>query len=229
MNSKLKRFFIEKKELLIFAFVLLLVFATVITVTSIALNGSTPVGGDIEPTTTSTVIPSSSASTPSSSKTATQTTEVKTINMPVHGDYIVVRTFFDASLTKEELSKAVINNGSYFQESYGISYSKEDNSVFDVYSIYAGRITDITTDELEGTVVTITHENNMVSVYSALSEICVSLNELVTEDTLIGKAGTTLLDSDAKVHVHLEILIDDEFINPTLVFGKKTSEVSSLK
>lgn len=45
MKDKIKRFFIDKKELLVFIAVVVVVFATVITIATLALN-DTPVVGD---------------------------------------------------------------------------------------------------------------------------------------------------------------------------------------
>ena len=42
---------------------------------------------------------------------------------------------------------------------------------------------------------------------------------------VIGKASTSLMDVETGVHVHLEVLVNDKYVNPTTVFGKELSEV----
>ena len=137
MKDKIKRFFIDKKELLIFIAVVIVVFATVITVATLALsdlpvnsdnpivnpdngsnNGDTNVGEEEEPT---------------------PNPVVKKFVMPLTGEYEVVRIFFDTNLSDEELVSAVISNGSYMVESKGVSFSKADNTSFDVQAVYATR------------------------------------------------------------------------------------------
>ena len=39
------------------------------------------------------------------------------------------------------------------------------------------------------------------------------------------KASTSLTDVEAGVHVHLEVKVNDAYVNPTTVFGKELSEV----
>lgn len=222
MKEKLKRFFIEKRELLLFMGVLLVVFTTVICVANYALSGEEkpvdpPVDGPVDdPTDDPTIDP-------------TPENPVYKISVPVSGEYVVVRTFFDVESPVEELTKAVINTGSLMIESRGISYAKSDNSKFDVYTILPGKVIAITTDELEGTVITIEHENDIVSVYSSLESASVTLGQDVAENAKIGVAGTSILDNEAGIHVHLEITANEEYFNPSKVFGKQASEVSSTK
>ena len=170
MKDKIKRFFIDKKELLVFIAVVVVVFATVITIATLALN-DTPVVGD-DPV----VNPGDDDDDP------TQKPEDPDDNnpvdlpkakfaVPVKGEYEMVRIFFDLSLSDEELVSAIISTGSYMIESKGVSYAKSDNSVFDVCSIYDGKVTSVEEDELDGVCVTIRHADGVESIYSSLSDV----------------------------------------------------------
>ena len=223
MKDKIKRFFIDKKELLVFIAVVVVVFATVITIASLAL-ADTPVQGD-DPIVNK---PNDDDDKPTlnpgeDEKPGTQ--EKINFMVPVKGEYEIVRTFFDASLSDEELVSAIIFTGSYMIESKGISYAKSDNSVFDVCSIYDGTVTSVEEDELNGYCVTIKHSNDVVSKYSSLSNVSLKLNDTVKVGQVIGKAATSLNDVEAGVHVHLEIQVKNEYVNPTSVFGKEMTEV----
>lgn len=246
MKEKIKRFLIEKKELLIFIGVLAVVFTTIISIANIAMksvndtvksSNEEPVVVPSESENPVIIEPSASSVTPvvepseSGNPVVTPSEPVTpvTISLPVDGDYIVVRTFFDTELSEEELVSAVINTGTYLLESRGISYARSDNTSFDVFSIYPGTIESITTDALMGSVVTISHEDNMKSVYSSLSSVAVSVGDEVDGGTKIGLAGSSILDNESGVHVHLEIIVDEVYINPTAAFGKEVDEVSSSK
>ncbi|MDE7106045.1 MAG: M23 family metallopeptidase [Anaeroplasmataceae bacterium] len=231
MKDKIKRFFIDKKELLVFIAVVVVVFATVITIASLALN-DTPVsndnpvvnpGEDDKPT----VNPGNDNKDPNDNPVVQQP-KVK-FAVPVQGECEVVRIFFDLALSDEELEAAIITAGGYFIESKGISYAKSDNSVFDVCSIYDGKVTSVEEDELDGVCVTIEHSNSVVSKYSSLSNVNVKVNDTVKVGQVIGKASTSLADVEAGVHVHLEVTVNNEYVNPTTVFGKELSEVQTGK
>ena len=224
MKDKIKRFFIDKKELLVFIAVVVVVFATVITIATLALN-DTPVVGD-DPV----VNPGDDDDDP------TQKPEDPDDNnpvdlpkakfaVPVKGEYEMVRIFFDLSLSDEELVSAIISTGSYMIESKGVSYAKSDNSVFDVCSIYDGKVTSVEEDELDGVCVTIRHADGVESIYSSLSDVSVKVNDTIKLGQTIGKASTSLTDVEAGVHVHLEVKVNDAYENPTTVFGKELSEV----
>lgn len=225
MKDKIKRFFIDKKELLVFIAVVVVVFATVITIASLALR-DTPV---TKPTPDVPDDPSGPVLNPDdSNKPDVPVVKVKFM-VPVTGEYEVVRTFFDLSLTDEELESAIIMNGSYMIQSKGIGYAKSDNAVFDVCSIYTGTVTAVEEDELNGVCVTIKHSDEIVSMYSSLSDVSVKVNDTVTAGQVIGKASTSLTDVEAGVHVHLEVKVKNEYVNPTTLFGKEIEEVSSSK
>ena len=224
MKDKIKRFFIDKKELLVFIAVVVVVFATVITIATLALN-DTPVVGD-DPV----VNPGDDDDDP------TQKPEDPDDNnpvdlpkakfaVPVKGEYEMVRILFDLSLSDEELVSAIISTGSYMIESKGVSYAKSDNSVFDVCSIYDGKVTSVEEDELDGVCVTIRHADGVESIYSSLSDVSVKVNDTIKLGQTIGKASTSLTDVEAGVHVHLEVKVNDAYVNPTTVFGKELSEV----
>ena len=224
MKDKIKRFFIDKKELLVFIAVVVVVFATVITIATLALN-DTPVVGD-DPV----VNPGDDDDDP------TQKPEDPDDNnpvdlpkakfaVPVKGEYEMVRIFFDLSLSDEELVSAIISTGSYMIESKGVSYAKSDNSVFDVCSIYDGKVTSVEEDELDGVCVTIRHADGVESIYSSLSDVSVKVNDTIKLGQTIGKASTSLTDVEAGVHVHLEVKVNDAYVNPNTVIGKELSEV----
>ena len=222
MKDKIKRFLIDKKELLMFIAVVLVVFATVITIATLALK-ETPVEqstiGDEQ--TPPVIDPTDEPNEP--------VVTIKTFALPINGEHEVVRTFFDANLPDEQLASAIISNGSYMIESKGMSYSKPDNSVFDVTAIYEGVVTEVIDDELYGVSVTIKHSDEVVSIYSSLSDVTVHVNDTISQGEVIGKASTSVEDIDAGVHVHLEILVNGNYVNPSMVYGKELTDIVNEK
>ena len=222
MKDKIKRFLIDKKELLMFIAVVLVVFATVITIATLALK-ETPVEqptiGDEQ--TPPVIDPTDEPNEP--------VVTIKTFALPINGEHEVVRTFFDANLPDEQLASAIISNGSYMIESKGMSYSKPDNSVFDVTAIYEGVLTEVVDDELYGVSVTIKHSDEVVSIYSSLSDVTVHVNDTISQGEVIGKASTSVEDIDAGVHVHLEILVNGNYVNPSMVYGKELTDIVNEK
>lgn len=221
MKEKIKRFLIEKKELLMFISVVLVVFATVITIATLALKEQPVVQEPTIDNETPVIEPTDEPNEP--------VVIIKTFALPINGEHEVVRTFFDATLPDEQLVNAIISNGSYMIESKGMSYSKPDNSVFDVTAIYDGTITEVVDDELYGVTVTIKHSNEVYSIYSSLSDVSLKVNDSISKGEVIGKASTSVEDIDAGVHVHLEILVNGNYVNPNNVYGKEINDIVNEK
>lgn len=223
MKGKIKRFFLEKRELIVFLGVLAVIFTTVITVISIAYKDANSVSGGIESEATSNPIPSSSKDTESKRELPT------TIGLPIVGDYKIVREFFDSSKSSEELVSAIIYTGSYYVESKGISFAREDNSSFEVNVIYPGTVKEINYDEANGYSITIDHNNGLVSIYKSLSSCNVSQNDYVSSSDTIGVSGSRIYDSEAGVHVHVEVKLNNSFLNLKDLIGKEIEEVVDVK
>lgn len=221
MKEKIKRFLIDKKELLMFIAVVLVVFGTVITIATLALREK-PVAQEPTPNEETPVI------VPTPEETA-PVVVVKTFALPVIGEFNVVRTFFDETYTNDQLVNAIISNDGYMVESKGMSYAKPDNSVFDVTAIYEGTVSNVLDDELYGVTVTIKHSDEVYSVYSSLSDVSLKINDTVSKGEVIGKASTSVLDEEAKVHVHLEILVNGNYVNPLNVYGKEINDLTNEK
>lgn len=228
MKEKIKRFFIEKKELLIFIGVVVFVFASVIGIASLALNSNENVD-DTPPVTETPDNNDDDQSTDVETPDDTTPVVVDKFILPVTGDYVMVRTFFDDSLSLEELESAVIVNGSDMITSTGISYAKEDNNTFDVLAIYDGKVVSVTEDELCGATIEIEHDNKIVSVYSSLQDVKVKAGDVVEQGMVIAKASTSINDTKAGVHVHLQVKSDNKYLNPTSIYGKEIAEVADLK
>lgn len=222
--NKIKNFLREKKDLLVFMGVLVLTFIGVIAIASFATKDNTDeAGGNIDG---GTKVPTNPIPTP------TPTPEVPptiTFSLPITGEYVITREFFDLDNT-ETMAMAVKTNGTVFVESRGISYSKEDNTVFNVYSVYPGAVKEVIDgkDSLEGFTVVIEHENGVISKYSSLSSVSVKTGDVVTVSQKIGVAGTTVYDLEAGIHVHLELTHQGKYLNPKDAIGKQTSELASV-
>lgn len=224
MKDKIKRFFIDKKELLVFIAVVVVVFATVITIASLALS-DTPVSKGDDPV----VNPGDDdpkPNNPDDDNPTVKPEEKAKFIVPVSGEYEIVRTYFDAALSDEELVSAIIFTGSYMIESKGLSYAKPNSDdPFNVCAIYEGTVTAVEEDELNGTMVTVKHADGIESMYSSLSDVTLKVNDKVTQGQTLGKSCASLLDVEAGVHVHLEVKVNGSYVNPSTIFGKEITEI----
>lgn len=89
----------------------------------------------------------------------------------------------------------------------------------EIYSMLDGTVTIAEKDDSYGNYIVITHSDNIKTLYAHCSELCVKQGDKVTVGQKIALVGSTG-DSDGN-HLHLEIIVDDENINPQDIFGKE--------
>lgn len=222
MKEKVKQFFVEKKELLIFIGVLAFVFTAVMIISSIALKeNDSPVdvnkpnptltddGGVVEPT-----LPE----------------EIKiTFGYPASENVDIIRVYYDVTKTADALKTAVIINENKAFESTGLTYHKSNDEAFDVYAVYDGKVTGISKSDSYGTIVEITHDDNVVTYYSSLASTSLKLNDEIKKGSTIGIAGKNVFDDEASVHMTFEVKVNGEYIDPDDIFGLTLAEVSKLE
>lgn len=84
----------------------------------------------------------------------------------------------------------------------------------DVLATFDGKVSSITNDYFEGTIIEISHENGLKSVYSGLnSETKVEVGDSVSGGQSLGTVGNNQ-DSETSSHIHFELIKDGEQIDP---------------
>lgn len=135
----------------------------------------------------------------------------------------ILKYFYDYKAGEEQQENSLIYNDSTYLQSSGVSYGKED--CFDVVSILDGTVIDIKEDSLLGKIIEVRHSNDMISVYQSLGEVNVSLNDIVKQGQVIGKSGTSNIDPTLGNHLHFELMVKGEVVNPEDYYFKKLSDL----
>lgn len=209
MKEKVKQFFVEKKELLIFIGVLAFVFTAVMIISSIALKeDDSPIDVD-QPTSPE---------------------EIKiTFGYPAGEGIDIIRVYYDMTKSNDVLKTAVIISENKAYESTGLTYHKSNDEAFDVYAVYDGKVTGISKSDSYGTIVEITHDNNVITYYSSLASTSLKLNDEVKKGSTIGVAGKNVFDDEASIHMTFEVKVNGEYVDPENTFGLTLEEVSKLE
>lgn len=150
----------------------------------------------------------------------------KVLEKPFSNNKITIgRYYYDYKDASEEQQNSIIYyEGSYIQNS-GIDYLLKEK--FDVLSVYDGNVIKVEDDELLGKTVEIKHDNNIISVYQGLSEVSVKKGDTISQGTKIGVSGTSKINSGLGNHLHFEIYVNGEVVNPEDCFGKKLNELQA--
>ncbi len=95
------------------------------------------------------------------------------------------------------------------------------NETFDVIAVLNGTVINVKEDELLGKIVEIQHDNNFVSSYQSLSDVSVKKNDTVKQGQVIGKSGTNSIDKELGNHLHFELYLNSQVVNPEDYFDKE--------
>ena len=104
----------------------------------------------------------------------------------------------------------------YYEQTYlqnsGVLYSSDE--VFDVLATYDGTVTNVSTDEILGNVVEITHNPNLKTVYYSLGEVTVKKDDILKSGDIIGKSGDNLLEGEKDNSLLVEVYYNGNTIDP---------------
>lgn len=148
---------------------------------------------------------------------------------PCSSDCGVARYFYSIDDEKDIQEMSLIQFGTKFYISRGVSYTKEGGETFEVMAALSGKVIDITESNVYGTTVTIDHGDEVLTEYIGLSEVSVELNQEVSQGQVIGSSGEAEYDSALACHVHFRISKSGEYFNPLNVYGKTLSELEGSK
>ena len=134
------------------------------------------------------------------------------------------KDYYDYKAQEEEQRNSIIYHEDTYIQNTGVDYTQDE--VFDVISILDGEVIEVEEKELLGKSVTIRHNNEIISVYQSLSETTVKKGDQVTAGQVIGKSGTCELNKELNNHLHFELTINGEIVDPENYLGKKLNEIN---
>ena len=140
------------------------------------------------------------------------TTESKIVKPFTSTSVGISKSYYD--MTDDEATQQ--NSLVYYEQTYlqnsGVLYSSDE--VFDVLATYDGTVTNVSTDEILGNVVEITHNPNLKTVYYSLGEVTVKKDDVVTCGDIIGKSGDNLLEGEKDNSLLVEVYYNGNTIDP---------------
>lgn len=149
-----------------------------------------------------------------------------TIKRPYNDtDVKIVKDFYNYQGSEEEQEKSIIYYEDTYMPSSGVSYGRD--SEFDVVAILDGKVTKVSEDDTLGNIITIEHDNGIVSTYESIKDIKVKEGDTVKQGDLIAKSSTANITSDLKNHLYFELSIKDKTVNPEKYFDKSIDEIGA--
>ncbi len=136
----------------------------------------------------------------------------------------IVKDFYDYKADEEKQKNSIIYYEATYLQNSGVSYGGIEGT-FDVVSILDGKVTEVKEDNTLGKIVEVRHSNDTVSVYQSLSEVNVKKDDEIKQGTIIGKSGSSNISKDLNNHLHFELIIKGQIVNPENYYDKKVDEL----
>lgn len=131
----------------------------------------------------------------------------------------IATNYYNKQDDEETQKKSLILFENTYLPSTGIDYQSDYD--FDVVSILDGIVVTVKEDQTLGRIVEIKHKNNIISTYQSLSEVLVKEGDEVKQGTIIGKSGTSNIQKDMGSHLHFELTIDSQTVDPEEYYDKE--------
>lgn len=138
---------------------------------------------------------------------------------------VIQRHFYDMNGKAEEQEAALVFYNNSYHQNTGVDIGIESGETFDVIAALSGTVTKVTEDALLGNVIEIEHDKGIVTQYQSVTEMNVEVGDQVKQGQVLAKAGESMFDEEAGVHVHFEIRKDGVPVNPHNYFQKPLSSL----
>ena len=140
-------------------------------------------------------------------------------------DVKIVKNYYNYQGTEDEQKESII----YYEDTYipssGVSYGKDE--VFDVVAILDGKVTKVSNDDTVGNIITIEHENGIVSTYESIKDITIKEGDTVKQGDKLATSSTANITSDLKNHLYFELSVKEQIVNPEDYFDKSIDEIGA--
>ena len=124
----------------------------------------------------------------------------------------VSKSFYKMDDEKEMQQNSLVYYKNTYLQNSGILYSADEE--FEVISALGGTVTNVTTDEILGNVVEITHNTNLKTVYYSLKDVNVKVNDMLDGGAIIAKSGDNNLENEKDNCLLFEVYLNGAAIDP---------------
>ena len=149
-------------------------------------------------------------------------TTKKIINPYTDQSVTIGKNYYNYKAEAEDQEKSIIYHENTYIQNSGVDFIYD--KTFDVVAVLDGEVTNIKEDEVLGKIVEISHDNKYVSIYQSLSEINVKKGDIVSQGQILGKSGKNELDKELGNHLHFEMYVGGQTVDPLLYLNKDVQD-----
>ena len=150
-------------------------------------------------------------------------TETDSIVRPyIDSEVKIGKYFYDYESENSRQEESLIIYEDIYMQNTGVNYVNEED--FDVVAVLDGEVIGIEDDEIYGKVVTIQHNDNLVTTYSNITDVIVNVGYKVTQGEIIATSSVSSL-SNNKSMLHFEVIHKGDYMDPENLYTLKVSDI----
>lgn len=151
-------------------------------------------------------------------------TETDSIVRPyISSEVSVGKYFYDYESDETKQKESLIYYENTYLQNTGVDYIS--NESFEIVSILDGEVIGIEDSDIYGKILTIKHNDNLISVYSNIKDILVTVGYKVSQGEIIATSDTSKLDTEVNSLLHFEVKYKDSYIDPESLYTLKVSDL----
>ena len=149
-------------------------------------------------------------------------TTKKIINPYTDQSVTIGKNYYNYKAESAEQEKSIIYHENTYIQNSGVDFVYD--KTFDVVAVLDGEVTNVKEDEILGKIIEISHNNEYVSIYQSLSEVNVKKGDIISQGQVIGKSGKNELDKELGNHLHFEMYVGGQTVDPLLYLNKDVQD-----
>jgi stage II sporulation protein Q len=134
----------------------------------------------------------------------------------------VGKYFYDYEGSEDKQKDSLIYYKDTYMQNTGVNYINEES--FDVVSVLNGEVIGIEDNEVYGKVVTVKHNDNLITTYSNIDDVTIKVGYSVSQGEIIGISNVSEI-SENKNMLHFEVIYKGEYMDPENLYTLKVSDV----
>ncbi len=150
-------------------------------------------------------------------------TESDEIIRPYLSDNVKVgKYYYDFESDEISQENSLLYYEGIYMQNNGVDYVSNDK--FDIVSILDGEVIETDTNEYYGNTLTIKHNDNLITVYSNITEVLPSVGYKVSQGEIIALSDK-VNSKDNNYMLHFEVYYKGEHIDPENLYTIKVSDL----
>lgn len=150
----------------------------------------------------------------------------ETIKKPFDSETVTIDIgYYEKDSDEETQQKSIILYENTYMPNTGILYTSEEQ--FDCLATLDGTVSKISTDELLGNVVEITHSSSLITTYYSIDNLKVTEGQTLKQGDIIGTSGKNNISSTSDNMLLFEVSLNGNNINPENYYQTKIEDLNN--